>query len=202
MGDVARSASDLPSLLDRRRGEAAVPDAVLDVALGLEKLELHYEISRNEAVISCREAARVRGIPLEQELHSRVLSLRPRSRRHCVIVHFAAHRGVDDAALQQVLRLPSRPRGASERQLGQLGFDRGTVNPFVHLSRADVTHLFDAVTVQSPGADFPGMMTNAGHLEWSIRFSLPGLVTSLRRAFPGHPPQVVGGIAPERGAGT
>jgi prolyl-tRNA editing enzyme YbaK/EbsC (Cys-tRNA(Pro) deacylase) len=163
----------------------AAPSAVLDTVRTLHELGIEHEVSRNPAVISCQEAATARGIPLAQELHSRVLTLRPRSLRAIVLVHFAADRRIDERALQVELGTPSRPRGASERELTSLGLDRGTVTPFVHLHSPQVTHVFDLGTVEADGAH--QMMTNAGDLTWSVRFSLPQLVDALGnvRVLPG-----------------
>jgi hypothetical protein len=111
-------------------------------------------------------------------------------------VHFAAHRRLDDEAVRVALDLPSRPRGASARDLLGLGFTRGTVNPFAHLNTGSVVHVFDADSLAATHADDPGMMTNAGEQTWAVRFSLRRFADAAVEHSGGRA-WIVPGLAPE-----
>lgn len=170
-------------------GEEDVPERTQDVARALDRLDVRATFSRNPPAASCRHAAGVRrsgggvGIPVQRELKSRFLQIRPRSQRAFVLVHCRGDQRVMVHALRDALGLDSNLREATERHLAEFGASRGTVNPFEPWSGASSLAAGSALQVFDSGlvdvSVEETMMTNAGDVTWAVEVSIASYVRAL-----------------------
>jgi prolyl-tRNA editing enzyme YbaK/EbsC (Cys-tRNA(Pro) deacylase) len=158
-----------------------VPDPVERTLRFFADAGVPVRLGRNAAARSCRDAARKRhrlgvtGIPLADELKSFLGRYRDGSgawRR--VMIHCRGDRELDLQRVAQLLRATAVERLDND-ELAAMGVEYGTVNPF---RREAIVQVFDRGVLERRGV--PGtMMTNAGHLEWSVEFRVEQLVEAL-----------------------
>jgi aspartate/glutamate racemase len=169
--------------------ETVVPDPVAETIAFFERHHLWYIVGRNPPVRSCREAAAMRfrlgkrGIPLRDELRSYLARGVDQAGKNVTVLFHC--RGSQSLSFEKVERLGLGITGFSRAAVADLGDDDlgyGLINPFISEARERaiglVRQVFDPAVLDGLGQTAT-MMTNAGHLTWSIEFSPKALVDIL-----------------------
>lgn len=182
--DASTSASALLA-----NGETAVPDSVIETVAFFKRYGLWYILGRNPQVRSCREAAAMRfrlgkrGIPLRDELRSYLAQGVDQAGRNVTVLFHC--RGSQSLSFEKVERLGLGITGFSRAAVADLGDDDlgyGLINPFISEARERtiglVRQVFDSALLDGLGQTAT-MMTNAGHLTWSVEFNPQALVDIL-----------------------
>lgn len=105
----------------------------------------------DRSVVSCRDAAEAKSIPLEHELKSLLLA----SSRGLLLVHLRGNRRLSLRKVKTLLKL-DEARLAEPSVLAQLGISPGTLHPF-HSAMWNGPHL-----LARPVTQLPWVSTNAG----------------------------------------
>ncbi len=174
--------------------EPCVPSAVLHTSRFLTERGVWFQLARNHAAYSCRDAVHKRwrlgyqGIDLWDELKSFLgRFVNAAGREQYVVAHCRADRRLDFSRLQEAVHSRMLPERLGEEELERIGLAYGLINPFDTwraftidgpLFTTPILHIFDRELLQPVG--LPGtMMTNAGDLTWAVEFDVHALIRNL-----------------------
>lgn len=128
----------------------------------------------NHQVVSCKEAATAKGIPLVNELKSLILE----TSKGLYIVHIPGNRYLDLRKIKKFLNIKSACL-ASKEVLASLGMQPGTVTPF-DKNIWNLTHLASEEIF-----DLKFVSTNNGNLDEYISF-MPNLLLKIPNIYVGN----------------
>ena len=196
MGIENETERRLLDLLDS--DEFEVPPAVTDSVDFLNSLGIWFQVSRNHAASSCRDAARKRnrlgntGIPLWDEMKSFLgrFICRKTNQKKLFVAHCRADKQLDFSLLKESLFATEEPLRLSGNDDDDPNEIYGLVNPFTDniplvfgkldpaLIGSELIQVFDNDLLKEIGS--PGtVMTNAGDFTWAIEFYAEELRNSL-----------------------